>query len=127
VCFAAAGRVAGDYGRWSRLTLLTWPTHDRQLGPSIPRTAFRPVPSVDGAVLRLVHREIPLVEPSLMPAWRRLVEVGFTGLGGSLPATLARHYGRRAAGPTRAVRLHPSTPVGEVWPEQWLTLFRLLR
>jgi len=27
---------------------------------------------------------------------------------------------------TRAARLDPDAPVGEVWPEQWLTLFRLL-
>jgi 23S rRNA (adenine-N6)-dimethyltransferase len=61
-----------------------------------------------------------------MPAWRRLVEDGFTGAGGSLHATLVRRYGRRAAGVTRAARPDPDAPVGEVWPEQWLTLFRPL-
>jgi 23S rRNA (adenine-N6)-dimethyltransferase len=56
-----------------------------------------------------------------------MVELGFTGVGGSLHATLSRHYGRaRTASALRAVRVHPDAPVGEVWPEQWLTLFRLL-
>lgn len=121
-----ARKRTGDYNRWTRLTLLTWPTHDWQLGAVIPRTAFRPAPAVDGAILRLIHREIPLVSPSLLPEWQDFVEFGFTGVGGSLPATLGRRYGRRAAGACRAVRLHPDTPVGVVWPEQWLTLFRLL-
>ncbi|MEV7628935.1 23S ribosomal RNA methyltransferase Erm [Actinoplanes sp. NPDC089786] len=121
-----ARKRTGDYHRWTRLTLLTWPTHDWQLGATIPRTAFRPVPAVDGAILRLIHRDIPLVAPSLMPAWRRFVDLGFSGVGGSLQATLSRRYGRRASGACRAVRVWADTPVGAVWPEQWLTLFRLL-
>ncbi|MFG1605302.1 23S ribosomal RNA methyltransferase Erm [Actinoplanes sp. NPDC049265] len=121
-----ARKRTGDYGRWSRLTLLTWPTHDWHLGPAIPRTAFRPVPAVDGAILRLVHREIPLVPEPLMPAWRQFVELGFSGVGGSLPATLRRRYGRPATGACRAVRVGADVTVGAVWPEQWLTLFRVL-
>ena len=51
---------------------------------------------------------------------------GFGGhAGGSLPASLARRYGRAAAA-CRAARIPPDRIVGEVWPEQWLTLFRLL-
>jgi 23S rRNA (adenine-N6)-dimethyltransferase len=56
-----------------------------------------------------------------------MVELGFTGVGGSLHATLSRHYGRaRTASAFRAARVHPDALVGEVWPEQWLMLFRLL-
>jgi 23S rRNA (adenine-N6)-dimethyltransferase len=56
-----------------------------------------------------------------------MVSCGFEGVGGSLQASLARRYGtRRVAGAARAARLDPSAPVGEVWPEQWITLFRLL-
>jgi 23S rRNA (adenine-N6)-dimethyltransferase len=65
-----ARKRTGDYGRWSKLTILTWPTHSWELAGRIPRTAFRPVPRVDGGVLRLVHREIPLVAAFDLPAYR---------------------------------------------------------
>jgi 23S rRNA (adenine-N6)-dimethyltransferase len=122
-----ARKRTGDFGRWSRLTVLTWPSYDWQLAGRIPRTAFRPVPRVDSGILRLVHREIPLVQPSALPAYRRFVEHGFTGVGGSLHATLARRHGtRRTSAAFRAARIGPDLPVGHVWPEQWLTLFRLV-
>ena len=122
-----ARKRTGDYGHWSRLTILTWPTHSWELAGRIPRTAFRPVPRVDGGVLRLVHREIPLVSPTDLGAYRSFVECGFTGVGGSLSASLSRRYGRRRVGAAfRACRLSDRVPVGLVWPEQWLTLFRLI-
>jgi 23S rRNA (adenine-N6)-dimethyltransferase len=122
-----ARKRTGDYGRWSRLTVLTWPEFAWDLAGRIPRRAFRPVPRVDGGILRLHRRPIPLVRPDLLPAYHDLVECGFTGVGGSVQASLSRRYGsRRAAAACRAVRLTPDIPVGEVWPEQWLTLFRLL-
>jgi 23S rRNA (adenine-N6)-dimethyltransferase len=121
-----ARKRTGDYGRWSRLTVLTWPDFTWRLAGRVPRGSFRPAPRVDGGVLQLERRPVPLVRPGLMPAWRRLVEDGFTGKGGSLHATLVRRHGRRAHGAARAARLGEDVPVGEVWPEQWLTLFRLL-
>ena len=62
-----------------------------------------------------------------LPAYRRMVELGFGGAGGSLAASLRAAYpGRRVDGALRAARIDPATPVGLVWPEQWLVLFRLL-
>jgi 23S rRNA (adenine-N6)-dimethyltransferase len=122
-----ARKRSGDYGRWSRLTVLTWPEISWRLAGRVPRTAFRPVPGVDGGILVLERRAGALVGPGRMPAWQRLVETGFTGTGGSLLATLTSRYGsRRAWAAARAARLGPDTPVGAVWPEQWLTLFPLL-
>jgi 23S rRNA (adenine-N6)-dimethyltransferase len=93
----------------------------------VPRTAFRPVPRVDGGILRLIRRDVPLVGADARAAYRRFVDLGFTGVGGSLHATLARRYGsRRVAAAFRATRVGADVPVGHVWPEQWLTLFRLL-
>jgi 23S rRNA (adenine-N6)-dimethyltransferase len=75
----------------------------------------------------LTRRQIPLVRPDLLPAYRRIVDLGFTGLGGSLHASLARRFGaRRVSGAFRAARIPADRPVGLVWPEQWLTLFRIL-
>ena len=122
-----ARKRTGDYGRWSRLTVSTWPVFEWRLAWRIDRRSFRPVPRVDGGILRLVRRDLPLVPPEDLDLYRGFVEWGFTGVGGSLRATMARRFGnRQAAGAFRATRLAPDRPVGEVWPEQWLTLFRLL-
>jgi 23S rRNA (adenine-N6)-dimethyltransferase len=122
-----ARKRTGDYGRWTRLTITTWPEVSWQLAGRVPRAAFRPVPRVDGGILRLTRRPIPLVRPDLLPAYRRIVDLGFTGLGGSLHASLARRFGaRRVSGAFRAARIPVDRPVGLVWPEQWLTLFRIL-
>jgi 23S rRNA (adenine-N6)-dimethyltransferase len=122
-----ARKRTGDYGRWTRLTVLTWPVFSWRLAGRVPRTAFRPVPRVDGGILRLERRPSPLVGPDRMAAWRELVECGFEGVGGSVRASLSRRYGRRAVDAAlRATRVNPDVTVGEVWPEQWVTLFRLL-
>jgi 23S rRNA (adenine-N6)-dimethyltransferase len=122
-----ARKRTGDYGRWTRLTVTSWPQVSWHLAGRVPRTAFRPVPRVDGGILRLTRRPVPLVRPDLLPAYRRLVDLGFTGLGGSLHASLSRRYGvRRVSGAFRAARIPVDRPVGHVWPEQWLTLFRIL-
>ncbi|MBM2616654.1 ErmE/ErmH/ErmO/ErmR family 23S rRNA (adenine(2058)-N(6))-methyltransferase [Actinoplanes sp. LDG1-06] len=122
-----ARKRTGDYGRWSKLTILTWPSFGWELAGHVPRAAFRPVPRVDGGILRITQRPRPLVREDLLPRFHDLVECGFGGVGGSVQASLSRRYGsRRAAAACRAVRLAPDVPVGEVWPEQWLTMFRLL-
>jgi 23S rRNA (adenine-N6)-dimethyltransferase len=122
-----ARKRTGDYGRWTRLTVASWPQVSWHLAGRVPRTAFRPVPRVDGGILRLTRRPVPLVRPDLLPAYRRLVDLGFTGLGGSLHASLSRRYGaRRVSGAFRAARIPVDRAVGHVWPEQWLTLFRIL-
>jgi 23S rRNA (adenine-N6)-dimethyltransferase len=120
-----ARKRTGDYGRWSRLTISTWPLVGWHLAGRIPRTAFRPVPRVDGGILHLARRPAPLVPSSALPAYRRMVDLGFSGVGGSLHASLARRHGRVTAA-FRAARVGLDQPVGEVWPEQWLTLFRLI-
>ncbi|MGR6321838.1 ErmE/ErmH/ErmO/ErmR family 23S rRNA (adenine(2058)-N(6))-methyltransferase [Micromonospora soli] len=122
-----ARKRSGDHGRWSRLTVLTWPEHHWRLAERVPRAAFRPVPVVDGGILRVDRRPTPLLPPGVLPAYRRMVELGFGGVGGSLAASLrTAHPARRVDGALRAARLAPDTPVGLVWPEQWLVLFRLL-
>jgi 23S rRNA (adenine-N6)-dimethyltransferase len=123
-----ARKRTGDYGRWSRLTISTWPVVGWHLAGRIPRTAFRPVPRVDGGILRLVRRPAPLVLATALPAYRSMVDLGFTGVGGSLYASLSRRHGeRRTSAAFRAARVPADRPVGEVWPEQWLTVFRLLQ
>ncbi|XVU29917.1 23S ribosomal RNA methyltransferase Erm [Actinoplanes sp. CA-054009] len=121
-----ARKRTGDYGRWSKLTVRTWPLIGWELAGLVPRSAFRPMPRVDGGILCLIRRAVPLVTRSDMGEYESMVEHGFSGLGGSVRASLSRRYGaRRANAACRAVRLD-AEPAGEVWPEQWLTLFRIL-
>ncbi|MEE1937978.1 ErmE/ErmH/ErmO/ErmR family 23S rRNA (adenine(2058)-N(6))-methyltransferase [Streptomyces sp. TRM 70361] len=119
-----ARKHTGDYGRWPRLTVLTWPGYEWRLGARVARTSFVPVPRTDSAVLRLVRRPAPLLPVERLPVWREFVTYGFTGTGGSLAATLTRRYGGRAVrAACRAAGLDRAVPVGPVPPGRWLALF----
>lgn len=122
-----ARKQTGDYGRWSKLTVTHWPRTEFALGPRVDRTRFRPVPRVDSAVLHLRRRGEPLLPASAERDYRALVELGFSGVGGSLAASLRTRF------PPRLVRracafagVAPDEPVGFVDPDRWLTLYRAL-
>lgn len=123
-----ARKHTGDYGRWSKLTVTHWPTTTMHLGARIDRWHFRPVPRVDGALLHLRRRPDPLLAGAAARDYRRLVELGFTGVGGSLAATLATAFPpRRVRAACAAAGIPAGTPVGLVAPERWFALYRALR
>ncbi|MFE6308228.1 ErmE/ErmH/ErmO/ErmR family 23S rRNA (adenine(2058)-N(6))-methyltransferase [Nocardiopsis sp. NPDC057823] len=123
----AAKRTGGN-GRWSRLTVLTWPRWSWERAGRIPRHRFHPVPRVDAGVLLLRRRADPLLGPADADGYRRLVELGFSGVGGSLRASLRRaHPARRVDRALAAARVPGDAPVGFVSPDQWLTVFEHLR
>ncbi|MEV4573311.1 rRNA adenine N(6)-methyltransferase family protein [Nonomuraea jabiensis] len=65
-----ARKRSGDYGRWSLVTVESWPWFHWRLGDTIGRESFRPVPSVDSAILRLQRRPEPLLpSEGLAPLW----------------------------------------------------------
>jgi 23S rRNA (adenine-N6)-dimethyltransferase len=122
-----ARKRTGDYGRWTLQTVLSWPEYEWRLGPCVRRELFTPVPRADSAVLRLTRRREPLLPSRRLGAYRVLVAEGFTGVGGSLAATLRR--GRRTGhvrAALRAAGVPETAPVGVVTPTQWLVLFRHL-
>ncbi|MEU4341964.1 23S ribosomal RNA methyltransferase Erm [Nocardia sp. NPDC023852] len=123
-----ARKHSGDYGRWTKLTIGHWPTVAVELGARIGRHSFDPVPRVDTAILRLRKRTDPLLPRELIGDYRRVVALGFSGVGGSLAASLRREF------PTSAVRaacaaagIPHDQPVGLVSPDRWTTLYRALR
>ncbi|WP_095756703.1 23S rRNA (adenine(2058)-N(6))-methyltransferase Erm(S) [Streptomyces xinghaiensis] len=122
-----ARKRTGDYGRWSLLTVRNWPCHEWRLLGRISRREFRPVPRVDSGILRIERRERPLLPAAALGDYHRMVELGFSGVGGSLYASLRRAH---RAGPLdaafRGARLDRSVVVAYVTPEQWLTVFRTL-
>ncbi|MFC6083916.1 ErmE/ErmH/ErmO/ErmR family 23S rRNA (adenine(2058)-N(6))-methyltransferase [Sphaerisporangium aureirubrum] len=120
-----ARKRSGDYGRWSLVTVRSWPWFHWRLGETIRRQAFRPVPSVDSAILRIERRPEPLVHGPR--SYRELVELCFGGTGGSVRASLRTRYdGVDAA--LRAAQIPRDAVVGYVHPDQWVALWgRLCR
>jgi 23S rRNA (adenine-N6)-dimethyltransferase len=122
-----ARKRTGGYGRWSQLTVTTWPQVRWELRGTIPRTDFRPVPRVDGGILRLERRAEPLVSPARQAAYRRLVQAGFTGVGGSVQASLRRTYPPdKVAAACASAGLDRRTIVAYVSPDQWIQIFNAL-
>ncbi|OOC53744.1 MULTISPECIES: ErmE/ErmH/ErmO/ErmR family 23S rRNA (adenine(2058)-N(6))-methyltransferase [Nocardiopsis] len=122
-----ARKRTGGFGRWSRLTVLTWPEWSWALAGRIDRRRFRPVPRVDAGLLVLRRRRTPLVAPERMNDYRRTVELGFGGAGGSLGASLRRaHPARRVDRALKRAGIAPGAPVGHVDPGQWLEVFGVL-
>ncbi|MEU1980735.1 23S ribosomal RNA methyltransferase Erm [Nocardia sp. NPDC019395] len=122
-----ARKHSGDYGRWTKLTITHWPDSVPALGERVGRHEFFPVPRVDGAVLRIVRRPVPLLPAGARADYRRMVELGFSGLGGSLAASLRRVHSARAVGAACvAAGIATGLPVGLVAPEAWITLYHRL-
>jgi 23S rRNA (adenine-N6)-dimethyltransferase len=122
-----ARKRTGDYGSWTLLTVRSWPRFEWRLLGRVDRRGFRPVPRVDAGVLRIERRRTPLLDDAACRSWRTLVELGFSGVGGSLHASLRRaHARRRVDAAFRAARLDPGVLVGEVAPARWLRLHEVL-
>jgi 23S rRNA (adenine-N6)-dimethyltransferase len=122
-----ARKRTGGFGRWSQLTVSTWPQVRWELRGTIPRTEFRPVPRVDAGILRLQRRPEPLILPARQAAYRRLVQAGFTGVGGSVQASLRRTYPPdKVAAACAAAGLDRHTVVAYVSPDQWIQIFQAL-
>lgn len=122
-----ARKYSGDYGRWTQSTVIHWPDWIPALGERIDRGEFFPVPRVDGAVLRIVRRPVPLLAAGARGDYRRMVELGFSGIGGSLAASLRQAHPARAVNRAcAAAGIATDLPVGLVPPAAWLTLYHRL-
>lgn len=118
-----ARKRTGHRGRWSQLTIETWPWLDWQLGPRISRTAFRPVPAVDAAVLQLTFRHQPLLSSGQLAVYQDIVATGFKGVGGTLFRSLQALYRTGELGAAfHQAGLDREVVVAFVPPEAWLTL-----
>ncbi|MEU5039348.1 ErmE/ErmH/ErmO/ErmR family 23S rRNA (adenine(2058)-N(6))-methyltransferase [Streptomyces griseorubiginosus] len=122
-----ARKRTGDYGSWTLLTVLSWPRYEWRLMGRVGRYSFRPVPRVDAGIVRIERRRTPLLAPASLPGWRRLLELGFSGVGGSLHASLRREHRRhRVDEAFRRAGLGRGALVGEVPPESWLRIHEVL-
>jgi 23S rRNA (adenine-N6)-dimethyltransferase len=122
-----ARKHTGDFGRWSRLAVSNWPEFGLELGMRLDRREFHPVPQVDAAVIHLTRRPEPLLPQADLTDYRDLVELGFSGVGGSLAASLRRVVPARVAARACAeAGIDRDQPVGLVPPDRWIALYKAL-
>lgn len=122
-----ARKRTGDYGSWTLLTVRSWPFFEWRLVARVPRARFWPEPRVDAGVVRIERRPVPLISPAEYGSWCGLIELGFSGVGGSLYASLRRGWAkRRVDAAFEAAGVGRRALVGEVGPEEWLKLYAVL-
>jgi 23S rRNA (adenine-N6)-dimethyltransferase len=82
---------------------------------------------VDAGILLLERRPEPLISPARQAAYRRLVQAGFTGVGGSVQASLRRTYPPdKVAAACASAGLDRRTIVAYVTPVQWIQIFNAI-
>jgi 23S rRNA (adenine-N6)-dimethyltransferase len=113
-------RKRAAVGGTTLLTASWWPWYEFGLAGRVPASAFRPRPGVDGGILVIRRRAVPLVAPAERGAYQRLVREAFRGdrllpaIRGLLPAP---HRWLTAQGLTKGTR--PS----ELNAEKWAALY----
>ncbi|MGJ7906567.1 23S ribosomal RNA methyltransferase Erm [Actinopolyspora sp. H202] len=125
VQWEVARRRAGVGGA-TMLTAQWWPWYEFSLRQRVPAHAFRPVPSVDGGLLLMSRRELPLVTTA-GEAYQRFVRNVYTGRGRGLGEILER-TGRIDRSTLRewlrVERVSPRALPKELTAEQWASLWR---
>lgn len=84
-------RKRAGVGGTTMLTASWWPWYEFSLGSRVPAAAFSPVPTVDGGILIIRRRAVPLVPSELRKDYQDLVRQTFTGRGRGLRGILRRH------------------------------------
>ena len=116
--YETAHRLAGR-PRTGRFAATWAPWFDVRVGRRIPARAFRPVPSVDSAILTLAPRDVPLLSPAAFATYDRFLQRAFTGRG----RTLAQRLGRGGVAALRRAGLAPGATPSAVPPERYAALF----
>jgi 23S rRNA (adenine-N6)-dimethyltransferase len=89
-------RKRAAVGGTTLLTASWWPWYGFELAGRVPSAAFRPRPGVDGGILVVRRRPVPLVPAAERAGYQRLVRAAFRGdrllpaVRGIVPA--ARHW-----------------------------------
>lgn len=123
VQWEVARRRAGVGGA-TMMTAQWWPWFEFGLLGRIPATAFRPVPSVDGGLLRVARRPAPLVAERA--AYQRFVRRVFTSPGRGVPDIVRRtgrlgreEVARWAGGNGVGARTRPRDLDAAQWTSLW--------
>jgi 23S rRNA (adenine-N6)-dimethyltransferase len=121
-------RKRAGVGGTTMLTASWWPWYEFSLGKRVPAAAFTPVPAVDGGILVIRRRAVPLVPFEQQKDYQALVRQVFTGPGRGLRAVVRRHL------PDPAVhdwlsreQLDGRSLPRDLKADAWVSLFRLHR
>lgn len=123
-------RKRAHVGGGTMMTAQHAPWFEFHLEARVPRAGFRPIPSVDGGVLRIDRRSRPLVPEAQRRRYQRFVRAVFTGRGRDMARALRPVAGGSS---TAARRLLGDAGVSgaarprDVTPEQWSLLWRALQ
>ncbi|MCO1654882.1 ribosomal RNA small subunit methyltransferase A [Pseudonocardia humida] len=113
-------RKRAAVGGTTLLTASWWPWFEFDLAGRVPAAAFRPRPAVDGGLLVVRRRAVPLVDPGQRAAYQHLVRTAFAG-DRLLPAL------RRVPGADRwaaVERVPRSVRPRDLRAEAWASLHR---
>jgi 23S rRNA (adenine-N6)-dimethyltransferase len=123
--------VARKRGTGDRGTLLNarWePWFEFGTGMRIPAGAFRPRPRVDAAVLIVVRRDPPLLDPALRRDYTAFVTAAFEGARPTVASALARTLPRSAfAGLATELGFGVTALPSQLDVTHWVALFRASR
>jgi 16S rRNA (adenine1518-N6/adenine1519-N6)-dimethyltransferase len=120
----AARATALDGGRdYGRLSLQIWPVFSAEVLLDAGSGDFYPRPEVESRVIVLSRREVPIVLPSLYPAYRRMIRISFSSRRKTILNNLAPVFGREEA---HSLLLRAGVPPGrraeELSPESFVRL-----
>ncbi|MFN3599922.1 MAG: 23S ribosomal RNA methyltransferase Erm [Dietzia sp.] len=126
VQWEVARRRAGVGGA-TMMTAQWWPWIEFTLHRRVPRRAFQPEPTVDGALLALSRRPAALLADRDRSAYRQFVHDVFTGRGRGLAAILATVVRPRHRAAVRGVLaragIRPDALPKDLSAQQWVALY----
>ncbi|MGX7827482.1 23S ribosomal RNA methyltransferase Erm [Actinokineospora sp. 24-640] len=124
VQWEVARRRAGIGGA-TLLTAAWWPWFEFRVRARVPARAFRPVPGVDGAILTITRRAVPLVADR--QGYQHFVKRVFTGRGRGIGAILGKAghpaAAKRAGVPRDAL---PRDLTADQWARLWTVVVETL-
>ena len=122
-------RKRAGVGGSTLMTAQSAPWFRFELHGRVPAHGFRPRPGVDGGLLRIVRRDVPLVPLRDRRGYERFVSAVFTGRGGRLARILERAAPATRAEVARGIRaaqVPPHALPRDIVPEQWAALWGAL-
>jgi len=121
---AEVARKRGTGGRGTLLNACWEPWHEFSTGARIAASAFRPRPRVDAAVLIVIRRAAPLVDPASRRDYVDFVTAAFEGARPTVASALARSLPRsRFAGLARELGFGADALPSQLDVRQWAGLF----
>jgi 23S rRNA (adenine-N6)-dimethyltransferase len=125
---AEVARKRGTRGRGTLLNACWEPWFEFRTGARIPAAAFRPRPRVDAAILIVVRRDPPLLDPAVRRDYTDFVTAAFEGARPSVASALARAMPRPVfAGLAGELGFAPAALPSELGVRDWVALYRAAR